>query len=115
MNIGPALPQILDDADAPRHGLSSITLLTSFNRSDLLERHLKVPCANLFGITEGVLMVSAPDAPPEARHPTVGHPVSDLDEIRLLEPGTRSRGAVRDPRRTVLSGPVDDPGLLPHA
>jgi pyochelin biosynthesis protein PchD len=88
MNIGPALAQMLDYADAARHDLSSITLLTSFNRCDLLERHLNVPCANLFGITEGVLMVSAPDAPLEARHQTVGHPVSDLDEIRLLEPGT---------------------------
>jgi non-ribosomal peptide synthetase component E (peptide arylation enzyme) len=88
MNIGPALAQMLDYAEAPRHDLSSVTLLTSFNRCDLLEQHLKVPCANLFGITEGVLMVSAPEAPREARHQTVGRPVSDLDEIRLLEPGT---------------------------
>ena len=62
MNIGPALAQMLDYADAPRHDLSSLTLLTSFNRGDLLEQHLEVCCANLFGITEGILMVSAPDA-----------------------------------------------------
>ena len=58
MNIGPALPQMLDHADAPRHDLSSITLMTSFNRSDLLERHLKVPCANFFGITETAFPVT---------------------------------------------------------
>jgi non-ribosomal peptide synthetase component E (peptide arylation enzyme) len=88
MNIGPALAQMLDYPDASHHDLSSVTLLTSFNRCDLRERHLNVPCANLVGITEGVLMVSAPDAPREARHETVGHPVSNLDEIRLLEPAT---------------------------
>lgn len=88
MNIGPALAQMLDYQDPGRHDLSSIKLLTVFNRSDVLERHLGVPCCNLFGITEGVLMVSAPDDPPQARYTTVGRPVSNHDEIRLLEPGT---------------------------
>ena len=88
LNIGPAAAQILDYADVIRHDLSSINLLTSFNRSDVLERHLKVPWANIFGITEGVLMCSERDAPREARFGTVGRPVSEHDEIRLLEPGT---------------------------
>jgi len=88
LNIGPAAAQILDYADVIRHDLSSIKLLTSFNRSDVLERHLKVPWANIFGITEGVLMCSERDAPREARFGTVGRPVSEHDEIRLLEPGT---------------------------
>jgi len=88
LNIGPAAAQMLDYADVIRHDLSSIKLLTSFNRSDVLERHLKVPWANIFGITEGVLMCSERDAPREARFGTVGRPVSEYDEIRLLEPGT---------------------------
>ena len=88
LNIGPAAAQMLDYADVIRHDLSSIKLLTSFNRSDVLERHLKVPWANIFGITEGVLMCSERDAPREARFGTVGRPVSEHDEIRLLEPGT---------------------------
>ncbi len=112
MNIGPALVQMLDYADASRHDLSSITLLTSFNRCDLLERHLKVPCANLFGITEGVLMVSAPDAPREARHQTVGHPVSDLDEIRLLEPGTDRDVPFGAPGELCFRGPSTTRGYF---
>ncbi len=88
VNIGPAAAQMLDYADAARHELSSIRLLTGFNRAEVLERHLKVPWANIFGITEGVLMCSEPDAPREARFGTVGWPVSEHDEIRLLEPGT---------------------------
>ena len=112
MNIGPALAQMLDYADAPRHDLSSVTLLTSFNRCDLLEQHLKVPCANLFGITEGVLMVSAPDAPREARHQTVGRPVSDLDEIRLLEPGTEREVPFGAPGELCFRGPSTTRGYF---
>ena len=112
MNIGPALAQMLDYADAPRHDLSSVTLLTSFNRCDLLEGHLNVPCANLFGITEGVLMVSAPDAPREARHQTVGQPVSDLDEIRLLEPGTEREVPFGAPGELCFRGPSTTRGYF---
>jgi non-ribosomal peptide synthetase component E (peptide arylation enzyme) len=112
MNIGPALAQMLDYADARRHDLSSITLLTSFNRCDLLEQHLNVPCANLFGITEGVLMVSAPDASREARHQTVGHPVSDLDEIRLLEPGTEREVPFGAPGELCFRGPSTTRGYF---
>ncbi len=88
LNIGPAAARILDYIDASRYDLSSIKLLTGFNRADVLERHLRVPCCNIFGITEGVLMCSAPDAPAEARLGTVGRPVCGHDEIRLLKPGT---------------------------
>ena len=112
MNIGPALVQMLDYADAARHDLSSVTLLTSFNRCDLLERHLKVPCANLFGITEGVLMVSPPDAPQEARHQTVGYPVSDLDEIRLVEPGTEREVPFGAPGELCFRGPSTTRGYF---
>jgi salicylate---[aryl-carrier protein] ligase len=112
MNIGPALAQMLDYADAPRHDLSSVRLLTSFNRCDLLEQHLQVPCANLFGITEGILMVSAPDASREARHQTVGHPVSDLDEIRLLEPGTEREVPLGAPAELCFRGPSTTRGYF---
>jgi len=112
MNIGPALAQMLDYAEAPRHDLSSITLLTSFNRCDLLEQHLRVPCANLFGITEGILMVSAPDAAREARHQTVGRPVSDLDEIRLLEPGTEREVPFGAPGELCFRGPSTTRGYF---
>ncbi len=97
MNIGPALAQMLDYADAARHDLSSVVLLTSFNRCDLLERHLRVRCANLFGITEGVLMVSAArraagGPPPDRRIPGVGSGRDPPAGARH-----RARGAIRSP------------------
>jgi 2,3-dihydroxybenzoate-AMP ligase len=41
----------------------------------------------LFGMGEGLFLVTRPGAPREARATTVGTPMSPLDEIRLLEPG----------------------------
>lgn len=112
LNIGPAAAQMLDYADAARHELSSLRLLTFFNRADLLERHLKVPCANMFGITEGIMMCSEPDAPAAARFGTVGHPVSPHDEIRLLEPGTEREVAFGEIGELCFRGPSTTRGYF---
>jgi non-ribosomal peptide synthetase component E (peptide arylation enzyme) len=42
----------------------------------------------LFGMGEGLLLTTRPGAPREARATTVGTPLSPLDEIRILEPGS---------------------------
>ena len=42
----------------------------------------------LFGMGEGLFLTTRPGAPREARATTVGAPLSPLDEIRILEPGS---------------------------
>ena len=42
----------------------------------------------LFGMGEGLFLTTRPGAPREARATTVGTPLSRLDEIRILEPGS---------------------------
>jgi 2,3-dihydroxybenzoate-AMP ligase len=42
----------------------------------------------LFGMGEGLFLTTRPGAPREARATTVGTPLSPVDEIRILEPGT---------------------------
>ena len=42
----------------------------------------------LFGMGEGLFCVTFPGAPRRARNETVGIPLSPLDEIRLLQPGS---------------------------
>jgi 2,3-dihydroxybenzoate-AMP ligase len=42
----------------------------------------------LFGMGEGLFLTTRPGAPREARATTVGTPLSPMDEIRILEPGT---------------------------
>jgi non-ribosomal peptide synthetase component E (peptide arylation enzyme) len=44
--------------------------------------------AQLFGMGEGLFLTTRPGAPRAARAETVGAPLSELDEIRILEPGT---------------------------
>ena len=112
LNIGPAAARILDYTDASRFDLSSIKLLTGFNSADVLERHLKVPCGNIFGITEGVLMCSEPDAPAEARFGTVGRPVCGHDEIRLLGPGTERDVPFGQVGELCFRGPSTSRGYL---
>lgn len=42
----------------------------------------------LFGMGEGLFLTTRPAAPRTARATTVGTPISTLDEVRVLEPGT---------------------------
>jgi len=42
----------------------------------------------LFGMGEGLFLITRPGAPREARATTVGTPMSPWDEVRLLDPGT---------------------------
>lgn len=87
MSIGPIAAHVLEYRDLARHDYSSLRLFMSLNRGDALQAHLRVPCMNFFGITEGVLMASEPDAPEAARFGTVGRPAAATDEVRLLEIG----------------------------
>lgn len=86
LSIGPIAPQLMAYADIARHDLSSLRLFSTMSRADTLEAHLGVPCSNLYGITEGLLMGSPADAPDVARHQTQGCSGCGDDEIRLLDP-----------------------------
>ena len=44
--------------DIASHDLSSLKLFSTMSRADSLEKHLGLPCSNLYGITEGLLLVS---------------------------------------------------------
>ncbi|MDF0506738.1 AMP-binding protein [Burkholderia cenocepacia] len=88
LSIGPIAPQLVAYPDIARHDLSSLQLFSTMSRADTLEAHLGVPCSNLYGITEGLLLGSPADAPAEVRHQTQGRSGCDDDEIRLLEPGS---------------------------
>jgi non-ribosomal peptide synthetase component E (peptide arylation enzyme) len=88
LSIGPIAPQLMAYPGVARHDLSSLKLFSTMSRADTLEAHLGVPCSNLYGITEGLLLGSPADAPAEARHQTQGCSGCAGDEIRVLEPGS---------------------------
>jgi non-ribosomal peptide synthetase component E (peptide arylation enzyme) len=88
MSIGPIAPQLLAYQDLAKHDLSSLRYFVAFSRADAIEAHLGVKAANLYGITEGLVLISHPDDPPRARHLTQGRPGYTAEEIRILEAGT---------------------------
>ncbi len=88
LSIGPIAPQLLAYTDIATHDLSSLRLFATMSRADNLEAHINVPCSNLFGITEGLLLGSPADASAFARHHTQGASGCPQDEIRLLVPET---------------------------
>jgi non-ribosomal peptide synthetase component E (peptide arylation enzyme) len=84
MSIGPIAPQLLAYKALGRHDLSSLRYFVAFSRADAIEAHLGVKAANLYGITEGLVLISHPDDPPRARHGTQGRPGYTSEEIRIL-------------------------------
>jgi non-ribosomal peptide synthetase component E (peptide arylation enzyme) len=90
MSIGPIAPQLLAYQDLARHDLSSLRYFVAFSRADAIEAHLKVKAANLYGITEGLVLISHPDDPPAARHGTQGRTGYTAEEVRILKPGSEA-------------------------
>lgn len=112
ISIGPIAPQLMAYADLARHDLSSLRLFTTMSAADRLEAHLGVPCSNLFGITEGLLLGSPASAPAHVRHKTQGRSGAAEDEIRLLAPGTETLVAPGQMGELCFRGPSTVPGFF---
>src|SRR5690606_7874420 len=89
-SIGPIAPQIMAYPDLHKYDLSSLKLFFTMTRADMLEAKINVPCSNLFGITEGLLLGSGPSMPERVRHGTNGASGCPFDEIRVLAPETET-------------------------
>ena len=59
----------------------------------------------MFGMSEGLNLYCRADDPEEARDWTIGRPLSRLDEVRLVEPGTERDVAVGDVGEFICRGP----------
>lgn len=55
-----------------------------------LDDELGIRCRQMFGMAEGMFLVTPPDAPDEVRLHTVGAPISPEDEIRIYDIGTET-------------------------
>jgi non-ribosomal peptide synthetase component E (peptide arylation enzyme) len=69
----------------------------------------------LFGMGEGLFLTTRPGAPREARLTTVGTPLSPLDEVRVLEPGTEVEVAHGEVGELCARGPYTLRGYLDAA
>jgi len=105
MSIGPAATQMLDYDGIRNHDVSSLKLLSNFHGSEAMERHIGVRCLNIFGLGEGLIMSSELISIPKIRYDTVGWPLSEFDEVRLLEPGTEREVALGEMGEFCFRGP----------
>jgi non-ribosomal peptide synthetase component E (peptide arylation enzyme) len=106
VSIGPAANQMLEYSDVRKHDLSSLRLLTNFDGSEAMERHTGATCMNVYGIGEGLLLSPDPTSPKDIRFNTVGWPISPLDEVRLLEPGTEREVSEGELGEVCFRGPT---------
>ncbi|MCG7505380.1 AMP-binding protein [Mesorhizobium sp. IRAMC:0171] len=86
LSIGPIAPQILAHKNIPKDKLKSLRIFGCMNRAGALEDALGVPCANVYGITEGFVAVAPPSSDPHWRHETNGMPASPHNELSVLQP-----------------------------
>ena len=63
-----------------------------------------------FGMGEGLFLFTLPDAPADLRAETVGVPISPLDEVRVLRPGTEVQVAEVRQESWPLAGPTPSAG-----
>ncbi|MGN9910201.1 AMP-binding protein [Phytohabitans sp. LJ34] len=68
-----------------------------------------------FGMTEGLFLFTPPDASRELRATTVGVPISPLDEVCVLEPGTLRPTPPGEVGELCARGPYTVPGYLDSA
>lgn len=105
MSIGPVAPQMIAYQDIAQHDLSSLELFGTMTRADALEAHLGVPCFNLYGTTEGLLLGAGAKLPTAMRHRTQGFSGCPEDDIRVLVPGTDEPATPGTPGELCFRGP----------
>lgn len=105
VSIGPIAPQMMTYPDLARHDLASLRLFITMSRADRLEAHLGVPCSNLFGITEGLLLGSPADAPISRRHQTRAAPAARRTSCGCWSPIRKSRWRLDRWANCVFAGP----------
>lgn len=89
--------------------------IISTKGSAFITRITGAPSYHVFGMTEGVIMFTCASDPEEARHVSVGRPVSELDQIKLLKPGTEEEVALGEIGESTFKGPYTTHGYFDSA
>ncbi|HSV81282.1 MAG TPA: AMP-binding protein [Ramlibacter sp.] len=68
--------------------LTRLRGVISASNAPALRALLKAPVRHIFGMTEGVIMLTDPSDPQEVQDTMVGRPVSPLDQVKIFRIGT---------------------------
>ena len=91
--------------DASGMKLDRVRGVWSINAAKYAREALGVPGCHIFGMAEGLIMFTRECDPVEAREQTVGKPVCELDQIRLLKPGTEDEVKRGEVGELAIKGP----------
>ncbi|ROZ75088.1 AMP-binding protein [Ramlibacter sp. WS9] len=101
----PILVKLQPALDAKVFSFDTGRGMMSSNSSEMFEQLTGLPTFHNFGMTEGVIMSTHPDDPEDIRRKTVGRPISEYDEVRILKPGTEEPVADGEIGEAVFRGP----------
>jgi len=87
-SLGAVLARIQPQLDSGELRLSRLRGVIAPNGAARLRTLLNAPVRHIFGMTEGVIMLTRQDDPQVVQDTMVGRPVSELDKVQLLVPGT---------------------------
>jgi len=102
---GPILARLDNAISAGELDLSNARGVIAPGNAPVLREKLGTPVYHVFGMTEGVIMFTHPDDPPEALDTTHGRPVSVADRVRITRPGTEEEVAPGETGEPVFKGP----------
>lgn len=85
---GPLVEKLRPAIESGQLPLTRLRGVISANGAPVLRQLLKTTIHHIFGMTEGVIMLARADDPQEVQDTMVGHPVSALDRVKILRPGT---------------------------
>ena len=103
--IGAALSRLQNIGARDVLPLDQVKGVFSTNVARQTEEVLGVKGMQLFGMSEGLIMWGRPDDPEQARFNTIGRPISEWDEVRILEPGTENDLPPGEVGEMVFRGP----------
>ncbi len=86
---GGVLPVVVRAVEAMKtrkFDLSSVKTFITTGETPIVEKELKVPGYHIFGMAEGLCMLTRPQDPEPVRIGMIGRPISPLDEVKLLSP-----------------------------
>jgi 2,3-dihydroxybenzoate-AMP ligase len=75
------------------------------NSASFARGEMNLPGHHIFGMGEGLIMFTRPGDPIDIREHTIGRPVSALDRVRVLKPGTEIEAAPGEIGELAVKGP----------
>jgi 2,3-dihydroxybenzoate-AMP ligase len=106
----PFLKKLLPGIAARLVDFRPVKGIFSTKGAEFITRVTGAPTYHVFGMTEGVIMNTCESDPQEARYLSVGRPVSELDQVKLLKPGTEEEVALGEVGESSFKGPYTTHG-----